>query len=259
MPAGIGLPAVSKTYRIPTSRTPAAATDDGIPTFVILHGVGLSHRFYGRLGRMLARSGNVVSFDLPGFGSLPRPRRRVSVEEHARFVRERLDQLGTGPVVLIGHSMGAQFAIEVARQDALLVSHVILIGPVVDSDHRTLRAQTLGLLRDASLEPPLTQVSVLFDYIRCGISWFVTESAAMRDYPTHIRIRDLTQPVLVIRGEHDPIAGDPWCRKLSGLVEGGRLVTLPGTRHNVAHSDPDATARAVIAFTDQAPKDSLGS
>jgi pimeloyl-ACP methyl ester carboxylesterase len=233
---------------IRTFRIPATATGVDLPTYVVLHGVGLSHRFYGRLGSLLARSGHVVSFDLPGFGSSPRPSERLSVEDYAALIRRELTRLGTGPAVVIGHSMGAQFAIEVARQDPALVSRVVVIGPVVDSAHRTLRAQAIGLLRDAPLEPLDTQLTVLYDYVRCGIPWFLTEARAMREYPTLDRIRDLSQPTLVIRGEHDPIAGEEWCRRLLDGAAGARLVTIPGKRHNVPHSDPPSTAAAVTDF-----------
>ncbi|GAA4678394.1 alpha/beta fold hydrolase [Frondihabitans cladoniiphilus] len=235
-----------RTYRIPTT-----ATGEDAPTFVLLHGIGLSHRFYGRLGRALSRTGPVVSFDLPGFGPTRHPGRRLSVEDHAALVAAQLTRLSTGPVVVIGHSMGAQFATELARTYPHLVSHVILIGPVVDAAHRTLRAQAWALLRDAPLEPPRTQTAALFDYVRCGIPWFLTEAFAMRDYPTHERIVDVSQPLLVLRGEHDPIAKAAWCHHLAQLTSAGTVETPPRTRHNAPHARPEAVAEAVRRFVQE--------
>jgi len=217
-------------------------------TFVLLHGIGLSHREFGGLARELARFGRVVAFDLPGFGSQPRPRHTVTVEEHAAIVGRALDRLAVGPVVVVGHSMGAQFAIELARQKPHDVAGVVLIGPVVDAGRRTLRDQAIGLLRDSPLEPPRTQVMVAFDYLRCGVPWFLAEAVVMRDYPTEVAIADLTQPVLVIRGEKDPIADAPWCASLAARASDGRTVTIAGHRHNVLHSAPVPTADAIVAF-----------
>jgi pimeloyl-ACP methyl ester carboxylesterase len=189
-----------RTFHIPARTTAPAAT------FVLLHGVGLSHRFFSRLGRTLSDHGDVIAFDLPGYGPTRRPDRSLTVEDHAAVIATRLTAMGVGPVVVVGHSMGVQFAIELAPQHPELVSHVVLSGPVVDPSHRTLRAQALGLALDSPLEPPMTQLSVTVDYLRCGIRWFLTQAVVMRDYPTHVRIDDVTQPVLVLRGTKDPIA-----------------------------------------------------
>ena len=218
------------------------------PTFLLLHGIGLSHREFTGLARELSRVGTVVSFDLPGFGSTPRPRHRLSVQEHAATILRNLDRLALGPLVVVGHSMGAQFAIELARQRPHAVSRVVLVGPVVDAKKRTLSAQTAALLRDSALEPPATQLMVAIDYIRCGIPWFLTEAFAMRDYPTHLAIREVGHPLLVIRGEHDPIADAAWCRRLVGLAPNARMATIPRHRHNVPHSNPRATAAAILEF-----------
>ena len=231
-----------RTYCAPSSGDPHG------PTFLLLHGIGLSHREFTGLARHLSRAGRVVSFDLPGFGSAPRPRHRLSVQEHAAIVLRNVARLGLGPVVVVGHSMGAQFAIEIARQRPEAVSRVVLVGPVVDAKKRTLSAQSLVLLRDSALEPPKTQLMVTIDYLRCGIPWFLTEAFAMRDYPTHLAIREVGHPLLILRGEHDPIADASWCRRLAAQAPDARVATIAGHRHNVLHSNPAATAAAIVDF-----------
>jgi pimeloyl-ACP methyl ester carboxylesterase len=240
-------PVTGSTRALRTYCAPSTAELPG-PTFLLLHGIGLSHREFTGLARELSRTGRVVSFDLPGFGPTPRPRHRLSVQEHAAIVLRTLDRLAVGPVVVVGHSMGAQFAIEVARQRPEAVDRVVLVGPVVDAKKRSLSAQTLVLLRDSALEPPKTQLMVTFDYLRCGIPWFLTEAFAMRDYPTHLAVREVGHPLLVIRGEHDPIADAAWCRRLAAQAPDARVATIPGHRHNVVHSNPTATAAAILNF-----------
>lgn len=218
------------------------------PTYLLLHGVGLSHREFTRLARILSLSGKVLSFDQPGFGATRKPDRKLTVEDHAAVIGEKLEALAVDPVIAVGHSMGAQFAVELARQRPDAVSQVVLIGPVVDVDNPTMLAQGLGLLRDSAREPPATQFMVMREYFRAGPLWYGKQVAAMFDYPIHLRIKDLAHPLLVIRGERDPIAKAEWCHWLSRQVPGGRLSTVPGRRHNVAHSDPDAIAAAIVAF-----------
>lgn len=218
------------------------------PTFLLLHGIGLSHRSLAGLAEHLSPVGRVISYDLPGFGSNPRPRHRLTVEDHAALILRELGERGAGPVVVVGHSMGAQFAIEVARQAPGSVTHVVVIGPVVDVKRPTLTAQALALARDSVAEPLVTQLMVALDYVRCGPRWFFTQATAMRDYPTYRAIADIAHPVLVIRGENDPIADAPWCESLAGRAADGRLVTIPGHRHNVPHSNPADTAEVIAAF-----------
>ena len=228
-----------------TFSVPGAAAG---PAYVLLHGIGLSHLEFTGLARELSASGRVIAFDLPGYGSSPRPPRQMSVHDHAALVGRELERLDLGPAVVVGHSMGAQFAVELARQSPWLVDRVVLVGPVVDAGKRTLRQQAVGLLRDSALEPPKTQAMVLSDYLRCGVPWFAAQSGVMRDYPIDVTIAEIAQPVLVIRGADDPIADAAWCRSLAALAPDGRALTIAGNRHNVLHSEPVATAAAILAF-----------
>jgi pimeloyl-ACP methyl ester carboxylesterase len=237
------------TYACRVTIGPFAANPAG-PVFVLLHGIGLSHRSFSRLARQLGPANRVVAFDLPGFGATPRPKRRLTVEDHAALVGDRLDRMDLGPVVLVGHSMGAQFAVALAGQRPHQVERVVLIGPVVNENRRTLRDQAIGLLRDSLLEPPATQLMVVFDYLRCGVPWFLAESVAMRDYPIEKAITEIVQPVLIVRGENDPIANAAWCASLAARSRDGRVVTIPRHRHNVLYSGPEATAAAILAFSE---------
>ena len=218
------------------------------PTYVLLHGIGVSHRYLARLHRQLAEAGRVLSLDLPGFGGTPRPQQALSVEDYARFVAQVLAAGGVVRCVLVGHSMGAQFAIEIARQHPDLVSHAVLIGPVVDAKRRTVLRQGLALARDCPREPLPASAIVLADYILCGTRFVLTELPAMLAYPTEERIGGMVAPVLVVRGAADPIANSDWCRTLADRAEDGRLLEVAGSRHLVQYSAPERVSRAIAAF-----------
>lgn len=237
-----GASEVYRTFRVPTTARSAA------PTFLLLHGVGLSHRSFTPLARVLRQHGDVIAFDLPGFGSTPKPAEQLSVEDYATGIARQLDRLGTAPVIVVGHSMGVQFAIDLARQRPDLVSKLVLVAPVVEPERRSLAAQGASLALNAVLERPATQLMAAMGYVTCGFRWFLTEANAMLDYPTHLRIADVQHPVLVVRGEWDPIARGPWSLWLSQRAERGRLATIAQRHHNVVHSDPVATGAAIVDF-----------
>lgn len=218
------------------------------PTFLLLHGLGLSHRSFTRAAKILTDHGNVIAIDLPGFGGTRRPTQLISVEAYADGVARVLERIQSGPVITVGHSMGAQIALELALVRPEVVPRVILIGPVTDPRRRTLWQQALGLFRDASLEPVRTNLMVLFEYARCGPTWFLTEARSMLAYPTHERIRQVTQPLLVLRGGNDPIADEHWATWLSTQPHNGSVHSTPRRRHNMVYSSPVDTAKQIVSF-----------
>ena len=217
------------------------------PTFVLVHGIGVSHRYLARLHDHLSASGTVHSIDLPGFGGLPKPAKTPGVADMAAAMGDLLSELGVEQAVLIGHSMGCQWVVELAAQRSDLAQCVILMGPVADSAHRSVLAQSVALALDTLGEPPAANVAVLMDYLRCGPIWYSKQLASMLRYRIEDRVRELTMPVLVLRGGKDPIAGLAWCRVLRDNAPAGRLVIVPGSHHVVQMSAPRAVASAILA------------
>jgi pimeloyl-ACP methyl ester carboxylesterase len=229
--------------------TLAGPPDASGPVFVMLHGIGMSHRYYRRLQILLARHGDTHSIDLPGFGATPRPDRQLSVADYADVIAETLQKMGATRAVVIGHSMGAQFAAELAVQHPDLVSHVVLLGPVVDSARRTVREQTLALGLDSLRESPMGNAIVFTDYARSGLRWYLTELPVMMSYDLEARLNLVSQPVLVIRGSRDPVAPRPWCEKLTATAPDGRFLEIPGKPHIVQHGAAALTAAGILALT----------
>jgi pimeloyl-ACP methyl ester carboxylesterase len=219
------------------------------PAFLLLHGIGMSHRYYRRLQILLARHGDTYSIDLPGFGATPRPDRQLSIPDYAAIIAATLEKMGVTRVVVIGHSMGTQFATELAVQHPDLVSHAVLLGPVVDSARRTIRQQSLALGLDSLMESPVGNAIVFTDYARSGLRWYLTELPVMMSYDLEARLRLVTQPVLVIRGSRDPVALRTWCQKLAATAPIGTFLEISGKPHIVQHGAAAQTAAAVLAHT----------
>lgn len=218
------------------------------PPFVLVHGIGTSHRYLSRLHREFESHGPVYSLDLPGFGGTLKPSFSPTVREMALLLARSLDELAVRDAVLVGHSMGAQWVVELALLRPDLASHVVVIGPVTDSAHRSLPAQSRALAVDILGEPPLTNAVVFLDYLRCGPRYFLAQSKPMLSYPIDERVAALSQPLLVLRGGNDPIASEDWCRRLVARAPIGCLVTVPRSRHVVQFTAPKAVAGAIRSF-----------
>lgn len=217
---------------------------------VLIHGIGASHRYLRRLHRLLAGSMDTYSIDLPGFGATPRPRNTLSVADHARYILGAMEQLGVAEFILVGHSMGTQFATEAALQEPGRVQHLVLMGPVVDPERRTVVQQALALGRDALFyESPSSNAVVFTDYLRCGPVWYFKTLRVMMEYPLAERITGVTAEVLVMRGANDPVADADWSRRLAGLARRGQLMEVQGTGHVVQHTRALEVRDAILAFT----------
>ncbi|WP_396643170.1 alpha/beta fold hydrolase [Microbacterium sp.] len=239
-----------RAYSSIAPRTGGSHFDADLPV-VLIHGIGMSQRYFVRLHDEFARTRDVHSIDLPGFGRFGRPREPFEQERMARALAEVLVQLNVPRAVLVGHSMGAQWVVELARQRPDLAAGVVLIGPVADDEHRTLRAQSVALALDTLGELPLVNSIVFADYIRCGMPWYLTQLRHMMAYPTEERVAELSAPVLVLRGGNDPVAGLEWCRRLRDRARDGSLVNVPGHRHVVQFAGARAVASAIDAFLAQ--------
>ena len=222
------------------------------PIFVIVHGIGTSHRYSAFLQRALATCGDTYSVDLPGFGGTEIPRRRLAVEEYAALLGSVLEPLVSGPYprscVLIGHSMGAQIATELAAQRPDLVAALVLVGPVTDSRRSSVLAQAIDLCRDTLKEPVAANLLVFGDYARCGPWWYAQELASMLAYPTADRIVRVAAPVLVLRGANDPVSRRAWCAGLVRHSQHGFLDEIAGHRHLVHYSAAERVADNICRF-----------
>lgn len=236
------------TLRVRTTPGPETPAAPKAP-YVLIHGLGMTHRYLDRLRAELAADAVVHSVDLPGYGPDPRPRAQLGVKEHAGLIIRALTALGVRSCTLVGHSMGVQFITEVALQSPALAERLVLIGPVVDRRRRTVVQQAVSLGHDTLRESPSANLIVYSDYLRTGMRWYMRQLLPMMEYPLERAIERVGCPVLVVRGGRDPVARRRWCRELAERARHGSLLEIDGQPHVVQHSAAGAVAAAIIAFS----------
>lgn len=220
---------------------------------VLVHGVGLGAASLRPLASALESSMHVTWIELPGFGRTPPQDPLRLMAEQSDFLANFLRSRGIAAAVLVGHSMGAGVVAGVAARHPDLVSRVVLIGPVTDPRARSRVKQGMRLIRDTCLEPPSTNRMVLREYARCGLRRYLIALTDMLRFDMEHVAGEIEQPVLIVRGSHDPIAPRAWCESLVERFPSARLVHIAGGAHVVLHSHPNRVAAAVRAFaSDQA-------
>lgn len=95
---------------------------------VCVHGLGGSHVNWMAMGHALSRVGHVTAPDLPGFGLSPAHRRAAEFGALRRTLDGYLRTL-SGPVTLVGNSMGGTVALAQAALAPETVSRLVLVSP----------------------------------------------------------------------------------------------------------------------------------
>ncbi|MDQ6713693.1 MAG: alpha/beta hydrolase [Candidatus Dormibacteraeota bacterium] len=214
---------------------------------MLVHGLGTSSLYMVPTAKRLAGEFHVLAPDLPGFGHSSKPRHALSLVALADLLASWMSKVGIGRAVLVGNSFGGQVIAEFGLRYPHRLDRAVLLGPTMDRYARTAIRQFARF----SLDLPRERVPEYFinahDYWRTGLhrGW-ETFQIALQD-----RIEDkvpkLEMPVLVVRGQHDPIVSQRWVMELTAALPNGRLVVTRGA-HTPNFSEPDAFAGVVRAF-----------
>ena len=210
-------------------------TESGVaggPCFVLVHGIGMGHRYWSDLADALARTGRVLALDLPGFGDAPEPEHPHSMPESGDYLAALLEGEDLHDVVLVGHSMGAQIVAETAARHPERVGGVVLIAPTVNPRERSATMQALRLLQDESISKPKVLGLALLSYVQAGPRWYFAKLAPHGRPPRRGRPAERRRA-----GPGDPRRGRP--HLAARLGSGGLAARCP----------PAATSRCPTAGT----------
>lgn len=228
--------------------------DDG-PTFVLVHGLGVSSVYFGPMASELADVGRVVVFDLPGFGETREPRRPLGIEAFAMVVADAAERLGVADAIWLGHSMGAQIVVDAIARRPGLARGALLAAPVVTHGARSVRKQTWAFLKSAVLEKWGAALLSVEGYLRAGLAWPREVLPAMLDYPIEERMPELTQHVVVMRGEWDAVTPLSWVEELGEAASAAasvRVVSVAGASHQLVVRHAGVVAQELIELARRA-------
>jgi 2-hydroxy-6-oxonona-2,4-dienedioate hydrolase len=220
---------------------------DAGPRVVFVHGIGVSGRYLLPAAARLLPGCRVFVPDLPGFGRSARVGQRPTVAALAGALAAWIEAAVETADALVGNSFGCQLALELAVRRPELVSRLVLVGPTVEPEARSLREQAARLALDATREPLQLDLLQAFDYCihlaKTGVGGF---EEMVRDRPEDT-LSAVTVPTLVVRGSRDAIVSRSWADRVAAGVARGELVEVEGSAHAVNYAAPDALAALVRA------------
>ncbi len=217
------------------------------PDAVLVHGLGVSSRYLVPTVRALSRHRTATAVDLPGFGRSSKPEQALDIIGLADALAGWLDAAHVDRPLLVANSLGCQIiAALAARRRA--VAGLVLVGPTMDSTARSWLGQSTRWLRNSLHEPPSLSLVLARDYADCGLRRPVATFAAALEDPIEEHLAEVERPVLIVRGQQDPIAPRGWRERLAAGTPRGTFVEVPGAAHTVNYSHPDALTGHIEAF-----------
>ena len=219
-----------------------------LPAVALVHGSGLSGRYMIPTAVQLVKNFRVFVPDLPGFGLSENPQAVLNVPELADWVAAWIPAIGLQRVALLGNSFGCQVIADLAARYPERVEEAILQGPTTPPDERSIFWQFIRWRQNQRYNPDSLGEVTNDDYRRAGLRRMLWSFC----YQLTDRIEDkaplIQAPVLVVRGEHDPIANQQWCERIAELCPRGRLVIIPEVAHTLCYTAPVELAAVTRAF-----------
>jgi pimeloyl-ACP methyl ester carboxylesterase len=231
---------------------------EGKPTLLI-HGFASNFRVNWAstswVAALVADGRRVVGLDNRGHGDSGKPHDRAAyaIAEMAEDARRLLDHLGIGRADVIGYSMGARIAAQLAIRHPARVRRVVF-GGMGDAMVRSLAPPEP--IADALLAESAADVD---DPVALGFRTFADRTKSdrkalaacvvgARNLIDPATIGTIRAPVLIAVGSDDAVAGS--AAGLAAMIPGARVFEIPHRDHMKAVGDPRHKA-AAIAFLDE--------
>lgn len=236
---------------------------------VLVHGTGGdSETHWGLLVDRLAAEWTVIRPDYAGSGGTTDDGRPLTVAWLAGQVAAAAADAGAARFHLVGFSLGAGIAVQIAAERPGLVRSLVLIGGFASADDARLQLE-LRLWRDLirTDRDALARLFLLSGFspealaalgesgiaealaLAGGLRWDGMARQIELDLTLDVRAEAarVSAPTLVVGGTHDQMVPPAHARALATLIRGSRYAELP-TGHLAPVERPDALADLLVPF-----------
>lgn len=236
------------------------------PDVLLIHGSNLDSRSWGALPKALAVAQRVIVMELRSHG---RSRDATGPFSWVDDVIEVLDAARSTSAVLIGHSLGAQTALDVAVNAPTRVRGLVLIGPGIsglpmkampagiEPMIAALRAGEFDAAGDALARMPVMRLmrdttgqGEVSTVVKQNVRIFRASQQWIRPVPINAidRLESLDKPVLVVMGRDDPTEVNAAGTVLAARVPRATAVTIDRCGHLLPLDCAEETTRALVTF-----------
>ncbi len=209
-----------------------------------------------------------IAVDLPGFGGSNTLAGPYDLDRFAGELRALLASLATGPVVVVGHSMGAKVALRLAVEAPEMVRGLVLVAPVpigpagfTEKGQAYLRAtagdpvRLRAWLAKTIADPP---DDATLDRL-CAVAAQSPPAAVLESLESWMyadlaeKAQGVAVPAVVIASALD--APEAAQSKVAALLPDARFVVVPDAAHYAILERPGAIASRINDFVAALSKD----
>jgi pimeloyl-ACP methyl ester carboxylesterase len=249
------------------------STDDtglGMP-LVFLHGFPFSRSAWQKQISAFRSSYRVIVPDLCGFGLSPTRFGPTTMAQYAGDLHLLLQKLSTGPVVLVGHSMGGYVALAFARQFPEMLSRLVLVSTKAGQDTAEVAAGRRATAEQVKADgvdvvvetmapkmlTPRNQATNLVAEVRGLMSsshstGVIGALLGMAERPDSTDLlAQIEVPTLIITGTDDAIVPRQEAEKLAQGIRGAQLRAIFQAGHLVAFEQPEEFNRVLMEWLTQ--------
>jgi 3-oxoadipate enol-lactonase len=241
----------------------------GTPAVLLLHGLGADGTSWTLQLPALAEAGfRPIAPDAPGFGQSRYDGRGWTVRGVAAQLAAMLEELHTGPVHVVGLSMGGVIAQQFALDFPQLTRKLVLASTfsVLRPENlngwfyflqRFLVVNTLGLPAQAKVVArrlfPEEQNAPLREMLIRIISQadpraYRKAMFCLGTFDSRKWLANLVAPTLVVTGADDTTVSPARQKLLVGGIPGARQIVIPSAGHAVSIDQAEAFNRALLEF-----------
>ncbi len=249
----------------------------GTPVLLI-HGVGMNAAIWQAQIALMKDRHDLIAIDMLGHGNSPLPPENAQLSDFADQALRLLDHLGLTSVSIVGHSMGALVALEIALCASSRVRSVICLNGVFRRPEALAqavreRAAALGSHGDPSAiaatlarwfgDPLPASLAGAAETARAALEDVSAEGYARtyrlfaRADTQHVdRLAELAAPALFVTGSEDRNSTPAMSAAMARIAPRGECLVLRGERHMMTIASPEKVTQHIMAFLD-AGKDAV--
>jgi pimeloyl-ACP methyl ester carboxylesterase len=220
---------------------------------VLVHGWLGSWRYWVPVMEDLAAEHRTYALDLWGFGDSDKKDERYDVAAYVDMLAVFLHKLGISSVLLVGHTLGAAIAAELATQRPDLVSKVLAVGLPLTPD--AINRKLLGAGPNDALarlfwnrQRPYAEVERSLPKIAENAIALTIQAVARLDLRETLERIDI--PVLTVYGDRDTVISSNEADELEQNHYAARAIILPESYHFPMLDDTAKFARLLRDFAD---------
>ena len=234
------------------------------PLIVMIHGVGLRSEAWNAQIDLLAERYSVIAIDMPGHGESQVPSGDMAISDYTDAIAATL----TEPALIVGHSMGAVIATDLAERYSDSVRGLAALNAIFE---RTEDATAAVKARANSLDG-----KTVGDPSQTLIRWFGAEESSERaacelwltsvsplgykiaysafahsDGPKRAALEKLHCPALFMTGENEPNSTPEMSLQMAKLAPHGRAEIISGAAHMMPMTHATEVNRSLLTFADE--------